>query len=114
MSTNEEEPVKMISSLTAATSFDTTYLCWRLAMGLCNLCDDWVVEQQRCVCGNLHVAFEERLGTKRRVRSDSNTMLLSKLEQVRLDIVGVMLDLECRRLDLRICEHVKQQRTIVV
>lgn len=83
-------------------------------MSLCDLGDDWVVEQQRCVCGDLHVALDEGLRSERRVCSDLDVVLLSKLEQVRLDIVWVVLNLECRRLDLCVCEHVKEQSTVVV
>jgi hypothetical protein len=79
-----------------------------------NLGDHWVVEEQRCICGNLHVALDERLGSERRVCGDSNTVLLSKLKQVGLDVVWVVLDLECGGLGLRVCEHVKEQSTVVV
>lgn len=41
-------------------------------------------------------------------------MLLSQLEEVWLNVVWVVLDLEGCRLDLCICEHIKQKRTVVV
>jgi hypothetical protein len=90
------------------------YLGGGLAVGFRDLGDDGVVEEERGVGGELHVALNERLGTEGRVSCNGNVVLLGQLEQVGLDVVWVVLDLERRRLDSGVCEHVKQQSAGVV
>lgn len=83
-------------------------------MCLGDLGDDGVVEEEGSVGGELHVALNERLGAERRVTGDGNVVLLGQLEEVGLDVVGVVLNLESRRLDRGVCEHVEQERAGVV
>jgi hypothetical protein len=83
-------------------------------MCLGDLLDDWVVKQQRSVCSDLHVALDKRLRTEGRVCCELDAVLFRKLEKVGLDVVWVVLNLECRRLGLSVCEHIKEDRASVV
>jgi hypothetical protein len=83
-------------------------------VGICNLLDDGVVKEKRCVGCNLHVALDEALGAERRVCGDLDVVLLGQLDKVGLDVVRVVLDLESRRLDLCVGEQVQEQRSGVV
>lgn len=85
-----------------------------LAMCICDLLDDGVVEQEGCVSRDLHVALDEALGTEGRVRGDLDVVLLSQLDEVGLNVVGVVLDLESRGLGLGVGEHVEEEGARVV
>ena len=73
-----------------------------------------MVKEQGRVSGNLHVALDEALGSKGRVRRHLDVVLAGKFDQVRLDVVRVVFNLEGCRLDLRVREHVEEEGAAVV
>jgi hypothetical protein len=83
-------------------------------MRLRDLLDNRVVEEQRGVGSNLHVALDEALRAERGVRGHLDAVLFGELDEVGLDVVRVMLNLKRSGLGLCICEHVQQQRAAVV
>lgn len=85
-----------------------------LAVSLCNLLDDGVVEKKRGVGSDLHVALEEALGAERRVGGDLDVVLAGELNEVGLDVVRVVFDLKGSGLDLGVGEEVEEEGTAVV
>ena len=73
-----------------------------------------MVEEKRSVGGNLHVALDEALGAEGRVCGDLDVVLLGELDEVGLDVVGVVFDLEGGGLDLAVGEHVEEEGARVV
>lgn len=68
-----------------------------------------MLEQRRGIDGVLHLQLEEAQRSERRVRGDSDALLLGILDQTRLGKVGVVLNLEGSGTDTRIPEEVHEQ-----
>lgn len=83
-------------------------------MRISNLLDDGVVKEEGCVSRDLHVALDEALGAEGRVCGDLDVVLLGELDEVGLDVVGVVLDLEGGGLGLAVGEHVEEEGARVV
>lgn len=76
--------------------------------------DSGLLEERDKVGGVLHVELLEGSRTEGRVGGDGNALVGSQLDQVRLDQVGVVLDLQGSRRDLGVAEEVVEELALEV
>ena len=86
----------------------------RLPHLLSDLRHDGVLEQYRCILRLLPLQLNERLWSERTVRRDSDTLLLSQLEESRLDEVRVVFDLQGCGADLCVAEEIEDEGALEV
>lgn len=84
-------------------------LCCGLAVLLGGGFDNVVLEQGRCVVGDVHVQFLETQGTERGVCGDDDALALDVFDELLLLEVRVMLNLECGGTNASMAQEVHNE-----